>query len=502
MSTGKYVLALGVAVGAITQAAAQSATNEAWIGQTGDTNTITIHQAGNGNSVGADNRKLRLNQDGRFNNITVKQTGWSNSAGATVPAQSNVASGINQQGDRNEIDLTQENLDATRSNVIAAILQISRKRLSELANALRVVQNGGHSIGWVMQENTSDGLRQNTASLLQSGGLAGHGNTIGSVLQKGEGNIIETTQAQAANRIGGLRQQGSGNEITVLQDTGEDNKLERVAQVGELNKATISQSGYRNNVAWVFQNNERVAIAGNTLAVTLAGDDNGGDGRGGVGFFTNDVSLRVGAYQSAFTQIGDDNAISMTVNGGSENLFGFYQVGSGNGAVVSISPEAGPNPSRAARNEVAIMQRGDDNNTRVGMAGNENVAGINMNGPRNQLSLTQKGNSNVSDIDIQGSDNNRVAAPALIFVAPLQELVVASDLLPGNGLQSGNGNGAKIGLKGNNNLFAFAQTGEGNKFSLSVSGSMNQVVSVQSGNQNASMVTQTGIGNSLAIHQF
>lgn len=510
VSAVKYLLGFGIAIGAVSHAAAQSATNKAWIGQTGDTNTITIDQAGIGNSVGADNSTLRLNQDGRFNAVTVKQSGWSNSAGATSLAQPNVPLGINQRGDRNEIELLQENRNIGGSNVIGAILQISLKGLSRLANSLHVKQSAGsgdgtagHSIGWITQENTGGDQRRNDVTLVQSGGLAGAGNAIGSVFQRGEGNLVNAMQTGDANRIGGLRQKGAGNEIVVLQGEGKDNTLDRVTQIGELNKAQIRQSGNRNYVASVLQNNERVAISGNTLAVTLAGDDNGGDGLGGVGAFTDDVTRHVGVYQSAFTQIGDDNAIRMTVNGGSDNLFGFSQVGYGNGAVVSISAGRDAKPARASYNEVAVFQRGDDNDARVGMVGSKNVVGIYMDGARNQLSLTQKGNGNVSDLDIRGNDNNnRAAAPALVFAAPLLELAIAGDLLPGKGLQSGNDNRAKIGVEGSKNLFAFAQAGEGNKFSLTVSGSMNQTVSVQSGNQNTSLVTQAGTSNTLAIHQF
>lgn len=506
----KYILGFSIAIGAASHAAAQSATNEAWIGQTGDTNAIIIDQAGIGNSVGANTSTLRMNQDGRFNAITFKQTGWSNSAGATIPARSNMPQGVTQQGDRNAIEITQQNRDATGYNAIAAILQVSLKGLSLLANSLHVTQNdaggdgtAGHSIGWIMQKNTADDLRQNRARLLQSGGLAGLGNEIASLLQSGEGNIVETTQTQDANRIGGLRQKGGGNEMTIQQGEGEYNTVDRVDQVGELNRAQIRQSGNRNYVASALQNSEKLAISGNTLVVLLAGDDNGGDGMGGGGAFTSDVTGGVGVYQSGLTQIGDDNAIRMTVNGGSENLFGFFQVGYGNGAVVAISPGPETSRSRAANNEVALMQRGDDNDARVAMVGNRNIVGVTMEGYRNQLNLMQTGNGNVSDVDISGSgNNNRAAAPSMVFAAPLRQLAGNRALLPGDGLQTGRDNRATVKVGGSANLFAFAQAGERNEFSLAVNGSTNQTVSVQGGNQNAALVTQSGTSNTLAIHQF
>lgn len=491
-------------------ARAQNATNEAWIGQTGDTNTITIVQAGIGNSAGANSSTLQINQDGRFNAIVIDQSGFANQAGSEALSDSGSPQGINQAGDRNRIDLSQANTGTGGSNGVGAIYQKSSSGLFEIANDLLVAQSGtdgdgsaGHVIGFVSQTSTGDDLGTNLVRLFQTGGFAGTGNTVDSVLQRGYGNLTEIDQAQQDNVVGMVRQVGNFNQIVAVQGEGEANRVVEISQFGDLNRTKITQSGDRNHVASAYQNNEGIAISGNTIVATLAGDDNGGDGTGGVGAFTTEVANSVSVFQGAFSQIGDDNDIGFTVNGGSENLFGFSQDGDGNGAVVAIGRTTGPTAIYASRNEVAVVQIGDDNGLSLDVIGSGNAAGMTMRGERNQLALDQVGDSNVIDIAIGGNDNNySIAASVGGFSGDLGILAAVQSLTPGAGLQSGNLNRSVIRVSGDANLFAFKQSGDENVATMTLTGTGNQALVSQGGDLNDAQVKQTGAGNSMAIVQF
>lgn len=499
-----------LALAAAAPANAQSATNEAWIGQTGDTNTITIIQTGIGNSAGANDSTLRINQDGRYNDITIDQLGWANTAGATILSQPGAPAGINQVGDRNVVEVVQDNLVDFGANAIGAIFQSSLTGLTAVANRLFVEQgsdggdgSAGHEIGYVSQVNGADDLGTNVVRIFQSGGVAGIGNAIERLIQQGYANFVETNQSQQGNLVGSGRQIGAGNELVAIQGEGEDNTIRDVAQIGDLNRTRITQSGDRNYVDSVLQNNEGLAISGNRLVAIFAGDDNGGDGLGGAGAFRTAVAEAVGVYQGSFTQIGDDNDIAFTVNGGSDNMFGVFQDGDGNGAIVTISRAAGGTAPLAERNEVAVFQEGDDNNLSIAIVGDDNVVGATMRGERNRAAFSQEGDGNTIDISVVGNDNNNTASPSVgTFGGSAATLAAALSLDPGEGLQSGRLNSAVLRVTGNANLFAFSQSGEENALALTVAGSGNQTVIGQSNNLNAAAVKQTGTGNSMVIRQF
>jgi hypothetical protein len=489
-------------------ASAQSATNQAWIGQTGQTNTISITQQGVSNSAGADNTALRINQDGRENAITIDQYGWSNSAGAADLGDASLPEGLDQTGDHNTLTISQRDLVESGFNFVGAVLQISVPGGSALANLLSVIQSGsggdlgaGHRIGAVTQNNADAGLGENSAILTQTGGYGGDGNTNERLIQEGYANIAAITQSYKKNRVDFARQEGHGNQFTIDQDRGEQNTVGLLDQVGVLNTIGIQQSGNRNYIAKAGQNNDRVAIKGNRMTVTIAGDDNGGDGLGGQGAFQNQVLLRSGVLQGAFQQFGDDNDISFTVNGSDDNRFGIAQFGRGNGAIVAISPA--DRTVSTGGNEVGLYQDGDGNEASLAIVGSGNVTNITAEGDRNQLALKQTGERNLFDIGVSGSDNNNSAASSVGgFAGHLAVLALNAGLTPGQGLQTGNRNSLTADLDGDANLFAFRQAGDGNAAILTISGRANQAVVNQVNNNNTALVGQSGAGNMAGIVQF
>jgi hypothetical protein len=495
----------------ISTASAQNISNEAWIGQTGDTNTITITQTGIGNAAGANAATLEINQDGRFNALVIDQFGWNNKAGASEMTLPAAPQGINQVGDHNVANVSQSDDRDDGANSIGAIFQGSETGLNDTANRLDVEQNASdgdgsasHSIGFVSQTNTSDGLAANVARLLQTGGFAGIGNSIERIVQHGYGNLLRVVQAEQDNSVGFARQIGDNNQFSALQGEGQSNRVVEASQIGTLNHARISQSGDRNYVASVFQNNEGVAISGNTLVVTLAGNDNGGDGFGGMGAFESDEAKAVSVYQGTFYQIGDDNDTRFTVNGGDDNLFGVYQEGGGNGAIVAIGRSTGPAATYASGNEVAVVQIGDDNALSATVIGNGNAIGTTMRGERNSLSVEQTGDTNKISVSIQGNDNNNSNSPVVGgFTGDVGALSASLGLTPGQGLQSGDLNQAVIKVvSGNGNLFAFTQQGNENVATFDLSGTSNQSLISQAGDTDSAQIMQSGTGNSMAISQF
>lgn len=492
-------------------ALAQNATNEAWIGQTGETNTISILQQGNSNRAGADNTAHRINQDGRFNALSIDQFGWSNAAGAHTLDASAALEGLNQRGDRNSLSITQRNLSQSGFNFLGAVFQSSVSGTAALANIVAVVQNAtggdgqaGHRIGTLTQTHADGAQAANSAAVTQTGGTNGIGNTVERLLQSGFANLAEIVQSASHNSLALALQRGNHNSAHVEQGGGERNAIDTLDQNGMNNRAAISQSGNRNHTAWMFQNNDGVAIAGNRMKITIAGDDNGGDGLGGPGSFKSQL-LRLGsnAFQGAFSQIGDGNDISYTVNGGDGNLAGITQDGDGNGAIVAIGHIPGTGAAGGAGNEIGIVQTGDGNNLSLNIVGSGNIDAIAVNGDKNMLRLRQNGSGNIFDIALTGHNNNNSAFPSVgSFDGRLVAIAANADLSPGSGLQEGTGNSVRLDLAGNSNLFAFKQDGHDNAALVVVNGIANHAAVDQSGNSGRVQIKQSGTSNSMGVVQF
>lgn len=494
-------------------ALAQNVSNEVWIGQTGGTNTVTITQVGRTNLAGANNIDLGLNQDGEFNKLSIDQYGWSNQAGA-APLDSNPR-GINQSGDRNEIDIRQHTgRDAQDgSNIIGAVWQDSPYLLSRTANELSIVQTeesggqeavidaaAGHSIGTVRQFFTDRaGTRANSANIVQRGGGYGLGNVLDAALQDGAANSLLIIQSGQANRVHDIRQIGTGNDSDVQQSAGEGNLLEYSQQTGIANTAKIHMSGSRNSVQRVVQNNQYKGAAGtgNRAKVILNGEGNGGTGTGGTGDFVSAAARDVSAAQANVVQLGDDNDVSVSI-AGDDNKFGVHQFGEGNGAVVSMSAVEG---QVALRNESATFQIGDDNLASHQVTGNDNVGAIRQTGERNRIMIEQRGDANLADLLIRSNDNNAMASA--FTGSALSVALSVPPLQPGTVRQLGLENSATARIDGTGiNNFGFHQAGDHNTIDSTINALRNELTVVQIGHANRSISVQTGTDNSLGVRQF
>src|SRR5690606_35452304 len=220
-AAGSALFAWGGATGAL----AQNISNEAWLGQIGGTNTITIGQNGRNNQAGASNTAWRLSQDGNDNVLVIDQFGHRNQVGAEDLAPS--ITGINQIGSRNEIDIEQSTGQHAFNdlNVVGAIYQASRySMMLNPANKLTVRQSGeeaGHHVRTVRQFYFGSGAGDdfNEASITQTGGGPDDaGNRLGDLFQWGTSNSFTLIQGDQANTVSDVRQSGQGNVAEVEQD--------------------------------------------------------------------------------------------------------------------------------------------------------------------------------------------------------------------------------------------------------------------------------------------
>jgi hypothetical protein len=355
--------------------------------------------------------------------------------------------------------------------------------------------------------------------IVQRGGGPGQGNVLANVRQVGSGNSFGAIQSGDRNRVGevpppdgslpvgGVWQLGTDNSGWVVQ-TGAENLVEYLQQYGHHNSAQVRLAGERNVVSQIYQNNESwgAAADGNRLSLTISGNDNGGTGDGWVGELIQVPSLATpGIAQAVFSQIGDDNDVSLVILAGLESKYGVTQIGDGNDAHVSI---AGAVPGTdAERNETAVFQKGEVNYVSHTVTGSDNAGAFREEGDGNVIVAVQGGTRNRARVTIIGDDNNNGSLSSLSLgsAGPLSD---AFGLSRGEIVQRGLGaadaelNSIGLDVAGTANAFALYQHGHSNSISGAVSGSGNALVVVQQNLANTALVGQHGVRNAMAIHQF
>ncbi|WP_321446609.1 hypothetical protein [uncultured Cohaesibacter sp.] len=489
--------------------------NEVYLGQTGVTNVIDIDQVGNSNKVGANETAIFISQQGTSNGITISQSGYANEAGASAATGRLGLQGLYQTGSQNALDIKQENDNALGMNRIGAISQDSPATYaSSVSNSLTIIQShnaidgtagsedgqGNHSIGEIQQIQTSTNGASNTAVIRQFDGAedAYDGNRIGWFVQNGSGNIASVTQQYRGNILNTFRQYGQSNEATIFQHSGTENRIAQYDQVGSFNRASVAMIGSRNMLWSLIQNNDLVSITGNLATITLEGDDNGGDGFGGLGQFTKENTKQLQVSQGEVKQLGDHNTLNMvTTDASTMTAYGFVQDGDGNWLSGTVD---------GIENEVASSQIGDGNRLNFVQTGDKNSVAVTYKGKDNELDAKQTGDENSMTVSFDGavtplsrSDQTNDAA-----LGGFTDLVLASSgtLTPGQAMQTGDLNVASIQVNGGSfNKFAFSQTGDQNMIDGAITGLSNQSAVIQSNNDNYAYYRQTGNYNQLIILQ-
>ena len=501
-----------VMLGAAGQALADD--NEVYIGQTGVTNTVSIDQLGESNKVGSDDVSIFVSQTGRSNALTVAQEGYRNQAGAAATSGALGLLGIYQTGENNVIDINQNNSLLSGQNLIGAISQVSPTGfIGSIANSLTILQTadplsgttstgdgeGNHVIGEVQQINTG-GADANSATINQYDGASGggDGNRVQSLIQDGSGNTTTITQRDSGNIVSNLRQYGTSNQSTIIQRDGTDNVINTFQQDGLDNEALVSMTGSRNMLFSVLQNNALVGVAGNLLTVTLGGDDNGGDGMGGLGQFTFDITKILQVAQAEIQQFGDENKLNYVTSAtSSANRFGFVQDGDGNAISGTVDGE---------QNEAAILQIGDGNRIDFLQDGDKNALAVSSRGDDNVLYTRQIGDENILQVTFEGAVNpitrsNQNNDPALGDFTG-KPLASAGSLQPGDIIQTGNLNKVVVAINtGSFNKFAFSQTGNQNVIDGITNGNSNQALVIQTNDLNYAYYRQSGNNNQIVILQ-
>lgn len=470
----RIALSVGFFLGATASSALPQTigSNQVYIGQTGDTNTVTIDQQGNDNLVGEDADLFRLNQLGDLNEITVEQFGYDNDLGSQLREGSYKINGPNQEGDRNLLTVNQSNLNPLSGNRIEATGQSALSGRASIGNIMTIGQQAdaddiGHTIGQAVQVN-DQAAGVNRMEIVQNGTDGDGGNRMEQLWQSGSENFAGLLQQAGGNTFLTLSQQGFGN-VTLVEQIGSDNFIDAI-----------------------IQNNAVTGSRGNSAEIRLMSSANGTSSEGGVSDFAAGFAAVFKPGQASVMQLGSANTLYYEAADGPSNLFGFTQDGDGN----DIN-----GLSIGTANEIAIAQFGDGNDANILQTGEDNSAGLLQDGSYNRLDVIQDGADNRAAAFITGSSNNRSSSFASPSLAAAASSIAGGMLRPGDIRQSGNGNGAAIDVFGDDNAFAIYQSGSANATTGMISGSGNQAVIIQSGDDNIAGFAQYGSGNSVLIEQ-
>ncbi len=464
----KLKLFSATALGLVLATAAYADSNEAYITQSGDSNSAGITQ-GSGATTGNKAGRLGdpMSQSGNNNVLTILQEGDAGKIGVKSGTDSYITP------------------DST--------------------------PNPQFTITYQGVEQTSSGAGSNTASLTQDGTGAEIGELRQTASGSAGGNSTTTDQtgANTLNHIWQTQQAGAVNNVIDVTQTGTGNVVDRIDQKASgtgaaANQITVTMSGTDNGTmdlsgtapfytsrAWAMGATQSALIQnnyGNTNGVAVPGTVSG-----------NIIDLNVAGSGNQFglTQKGSDNVagfgsqVSLT---GADNTFGSYQAGEGN-VITGVTIEGD-------RNDVGIWQIGSTNTATVSM--------ISVGSDDNGLSIAQQGTSNTATVSITGSGNGDASfasgstAKALVDANPAT--MFGGTIVQGSSLSSTT-NMASLTVFGNDNAFAISSLGSNNTVTGTIGtaasdSSNNSAAVVQNGSSNTASFSQTGSGsNSVSISQ-
>ncbi|MBP0441055.1 beta strand repeat-containing protein [Tianweitania sediminis] len=414
-------------------------------GGVGTLNVAVVDQTGGTNNKAGDAADNLL-QNGDQNEMRITQSGSQNTVG-TVPT------GVEQKGLLNKLTVTQ-------SGTQNSVKQIDQSAPSAIGlvgthtNVLTINQAGKSGVVSVIrQEKDGDGAA-NKADVYQSG----ISNVVRNIDQFGSANHAETDQT------------GEGNEVTLLKQVGAGNSA-KTTQSGSGGRISITQNGNDNG-----QQGFRLGAAG--ILAGLSGMDQGVASQNGDSGSTDNRINYVAAGDGnlfAFRQDGSDNSATGEQNG-SDNEIAVRQ------ASVQIPGFGSPYGSgQSINNDAVFSQNGSGNSTAIAQAGQNNRSNVNVTGDNNDAVSVQLGSSNRAKLTIQGgstSQHNIVAAAQIGTENDASATVAGSSNNVGI-LQVGDSHSSKIGVQGNNNFVLTAQGGfggTGNTATVDINGSGNNQI--------------------------
>ncbi|ALN74646.1 hypothetical protein [Aureimonas sp. AU20] len=545
---------LASACAAFAQSAATdtgTASNEVFLGQTGDTNILTVTQTGSGHLVGGNGETLRLNQLGNLNKVDIFQVGADNGIGREnmigqpggLTGIVGTATGLFQHGDSNFLDIIQRSHRNTEGSQIGAIDQRAQSASGLIpsdgsANRAVIRQTGGAFLPLVSDRGESTGAARHVIREISQVHRPTRSNAAP--------NSLEVSQTGERQEAGQLRQSGVGNNLTLTQE-GLANSLRLGEQTGENNKATIVSMGERNTLGNAEQHGtsdqmslrldgtgnfiDQVVQAGlgsqgegrgNSVFVSVMGNDNGGEGIGGYSAVSSQSAVS-GAFASSLEQFGEGNTLSLTIGSDGSgradgNFFSFVQRGLDNAAYALLTGDGNEFASsqqgdgnrldivqassairatgdnQRAGNTALLQQTGDANLADIRQAGAGNGLDMTVIGDRNLLAVSQTGSANRADVRIVGNDNLRPAPRG-------GRLPSTTDALVKTILQDGTGHRASLDLVGNDNVVSVLQRGAQDIANGIVRGDGNLATVRQEGEKQTLNFIQMGESQSLFVHQ-
>ncbi|HVX57273.1 MAG TPA: hypothetical protein VHA37_06070, partial [Candidatus Saccharimonadales bacterium] len=485
--------------------------------QTGNNNTLTVDQQ-NASTVGVPQASQHYMLYGPY-------------------AVTDYSLGVDQNGDYNAVDLTQDGgiLEQIQQNATAGA------SITKTTNQLVVDQAtdfaGGAFIGSVQQTYTdpTGAAAKNVVTINQtakfSDGNYYHPDVVQAVVQKGTHNGLDIQQLDSNQYIVEAIQDGSGNIGSIhegLAGGGSSNSfVNTFEQKGDGNTGQITMTGNNDGSGlWktviVGTPPHPVSIYPNALA---SGAPDASLFQLGTG---NQANLLFSGDNNAFgvKQDGMQNNVGGIVVSGDGNAIGIYQHSDGN--VIVLAEVTGDQndiglvqdgmmnnidaATTASNSSIWVKELGSHNQIKLRQGGSGNTITSNNTGDRNNLDIEQDwaatGSGNSVSINITGSDNNNYPTTAAITGAAMltrdviRTALSSSSFGQGDLYQEGSGNSMTFTVLSNLNVFAAYQNGTGNSINGNVNtGTGNQAVVSQIGNNNSTTYTQSGSGNNIGVTQ-
>ncbi len=323
----------------------------------GAANTLNITQTGEFSSWYSSftqgNLISKVEQDGSGNTATIVQKGIGPdvvTSGTQRRGPANVLKILEQTGDLHMATLTQNGF----KNYIGTVSQTGGNQ-NTVSIILTGEGNGGNSSAHVNNGRAAVGALTNGA--LASGATASNATQIGS------NNSVQYEVAGGNDNQFGFYQDGLGNKAESIYITGDRNQL-GVYQEGDRNVLTLAQIDGSDNVVGLRQ-----IGSDNTAALTITGASS--DRNGGAHSFTANPALSAGLTAGLIEQLGNWNSATLDVSG-SDNVFATKQdSGAYAGSQVTNSIVG---TITGNSNQVAVKQIGVDNSITFTQNGGANNA--------------------------------------------------------------------------------------------------------------------------------
>ncbi|MEP9374467.1 hypothetical protein [Mesorhizobium sp. KR1-2] len=348
--------------------------------QTGNKNELTIDQNAvgyvGGNMVGNVRQTGSPSASALTNSLKIDQKARGNYVGFVK--QNNNGSGTDA-AQANKITITQNGNAGNGRNHIYNVTQIGTvntigvEQVGEWNQVRKAEQDGsGNKITLSLTGRFNGATRNESgASLALMNGAGAAGASASQVVQRGNDNIVGYSANGNDNAFGFYQNNtgGSGNVATNISINGDRNHL-GVYQNGQGNQLKLADIRDSDNVLGIKQTGDF-----NVASVDMSGNMNGGfsgfTSGGAAGVLAASPLANGRLTAGLLVQQGNGNDVSLTVSGGSNNVFASLQDNGATGTRNTITAT-----QTGSSNQAAVIQLGNMNTSVVSQVGNQNNASI------------------------------------------------------------------------------------------------------------------------------